>query len=133
MAKLHQRLFKLQNYHQKHVLKLLLSKLLSYRKIFALVCSVYVLVQLLCKTGKKNTQYCYVGLCQSDMDEDGEVRVQFMTTVDGKRFTKIVNDIADVQFDDIIAKLEAPKKKTDANNMFIEFSAIIDVFKKKLI
>lgn len=34
---------------------------------------VYVLVQLLCKTGKKNTQYRYVGLCQSDMDEDGEV------------------------------------------------------------
>lgn len=65
------------------------------------------------------------------MDEDGEVRVQFMTTVDGKRFTKIVNDIADVQFDDIIAKLEAPKKNTDGNNMFIEFSAIIDIFQKK--
>lgn len=57
-----------------------------------------------------------MGLCQSDMDEDREVRVQFMTTVDGKRFTEIVNDIADMQFDDIIAKLEAPKKKTDGNN-----------------
>lgn len=92
-----------------------------------------MLVQLFCKTSKKNTQYRYVGLCLSDMDEDGEVRVQFMTTVDGKRFTKIVNDIADVQFDDIIiiAKLEAPKKMTDRNNIFIEFSAIIDVFQKK--
>lgn len=93
---------------------------------------VYVLVQLLCKIGKKNTQYrCYVGLCLGDMDKDGEVRVQFMTTVDGTRFTKIVNDIADVQFDDIIAKLEAPKKNTDGNNIFIEFPAIIDVFQKK--
>lgn len=92
---------------------------------------VYVLVQLHCKTGKKNTQYRYVGLRQSGMDEDEEVRVQFMTTVDGKRFTEIVNDIADVQFDDIIAKLEAPKKKTYGNNMFIEFSAIINVFQKK--
>lgn len=92
---------------------------------------VYVLLQLFCKTGKKNTQYRYVGLCLSDMDEDGEVRVQFMTTVDGKLFTEIINDIADVQFDDIIAILEAPKKKTDGNTMFIEFSAIIDVFQKK--
>lgn len=42
---------------------------------------------------------------------------KLMTTVYGKRLTEIVNDIADVQFDDIIAKLEAPKKKTDGNNM----------------
>lgn len=91
----------------------------------------YVLVQLLCKTGKRITQYRYVGLCQSDMDEDGEIRVQFMTTIDGKRFTEIVNDIADVPFDDIIAKLEVPEKKTNNGNTFIEFSAEIDVFEKK--
>lgn len=72
-----------------------------------------------------------MGLCLGDMDKDGEVRVQFMTTVDGTRFTKIVNDIADVQFDGIIAKLEAPKKNTDGNNIFIEFPAIIGVFQKK--
>lgn len=45
--------------------------------------------------------------------------------------TEIVNDIADVQFDDIIAKLEAPKKKTDGIYMFIQFLAIIDVFQRK--
>lgn len=40
-------------------------------------------------------------------------------------------DITDVQFEDIIAKLQAPEKKTDGNNMFIEFSKNIDVFEKK--
>lgn len=92
---------------------------------------VYILVQLLSRTGKKITQYRYVGLCLSGMDEDGEVRVQFMTTVDGKRFSEIFNDIADVQFEDIIAILEAPKKNTDGNNIFSEFSTDIDVFQKK--
>lgn len=80
---------------------------------------------------QKITQYRYVGVCQSDMDEDGEIRVQFLTTIDGKHFTGIVNDIADVQFEDIIAKLETPEKKTDGYNMFIEFSSNIDVFEKK--
>ncbi|GFY61792.1 hypothetical protein TNIN_403641 [Trichonephila inaurata madagascariensis] len=43
----------------------------------------------------------------SDMDEDWEIRVQFLTTIDGKGFTKIVNDKANVQFEDIIARLKA--------------------------
>ncbi|GFQ73567.1 hypothetical protein TNCT_662231 [Trichonephila clavata] len=111
------------------------------RNIYGTVCTavlpkdicpgLYVLVQLLCQSGKKITQYRYVGVCQSDLDEDGEIRVQFLTTIDGKRFTEIVNDISDVQFEDTIVKLEAPEKKTDGNNMFIEFSANIDVFEKK--
>ncbi|GFQ67414.1 hypothetical protein TNCT_104101 [Trichonephila clavata] len=42
---------------------------------------------------KKNTQYRYMGVCQSDMGEDGEIKVQFLTTIDGKRFTEIVNDM----------------------------------------
>ncbi|GFR07529.1 hypothetical protein TNCT_600781 [Trichonephila clavata] len=37
------------------------------------------------------------------MDEDGEIRIQLLTTIDGKRFTEIVNDISDVQCEDIIA------------------------------
>ncbi|KAJ8720597.1 hypothetical protein PYW08_006062 [Mythimna loreyi] len=97
----------------------------------AICAGLYVLVQLLCKSGKKMTQYRYVGLCQSDVDEDGEIRIQFLTTINGKRFTEIVNDIADVKFEDIIAKLEAPEKKTDGNNIIIEFSQNIDVFEKK--
>ncbi|KAF9411133.1 hypothetical protein HW555_009995 [Spodoptera exigua] len=92
----------------------------------AICAGLYVLVQLLCKAGKKMTQYRYVGLCQSDVDEDGEIRIQFLTTINGKRFTEIVNDIADVKFEDIIAKLEAPEKKTDGNNIIIEFSQNID-------
>ncbi|GFY63101.1 hypothetical protein TNIN_79521 [Trichonephila inaurata madagascariensis] len=68
---------------------------------------------------------------ESDMDEDGENRVQFLTTIDGKRFTEIGNDISEVHFEDIIEKLEAPEKWTDGNNMFFEFSANIDVFEKK--
>ncbi|GFY22490.1 hypothetical protein TNCV_2177511 [Trichonephila clavipes] len=65
------------------------------------------------------------------MDEDGKNRVQFLMMFDGKRFTEIVKDISDVQFEDIIAKLEAPEKNTDGNNMFIEFSVNIDVFEKR--
>ncbi|GFQ96975.1 hypothetical protein TNCT_233071 [Trichonephila clavata] len=55
----------------------------------------YVLVQLLCKSGKKKkiTQYHYVGVCQSNMDEDEEIKIQFLATIDGKRFTEIVNEM----------------------------------------
>lgn len=37
----------------------------------------YVIVQLLCKSGKKITPYRYVGrcICQKDMDEDGALSV----------------------------------------------------------
>ncbi|GFR05212.1 hypothetical protein TNCT_564441 [Trichonephila clavata] len=92
----------------------------------------YMVVQLLCKSGtKKITQYRYVGVRQSDMDEEGEIRVQFLTTIDGKRVTEIMNDISDMQCEDIIAKLEAPEKNTDGNIRFIEFSANIDAFEKK--
>ncbi|GFQ66828.1 hypothetical protein TNCT_738751 [Trichonephila clavata] len=111
------------------------------RKIDGTVCAavltkdictgLYVLVQLLCKSGKKITQYRYVGVCQSDMDEHGEIRVQFLTTIDRKRFTEIMKDISDVRFRDIMTKLEAPEKNSDENNMFIEFSVNIDVFVKK--
>lgn len=67
-----------------------------------------MLVQQLCK---KITQYHYVKVCQSEIDEDGEVRVQlFLKTVDGKCFTEIINDIADVQFEGIISKLETPEQ-----------------------
>ncbi|GFQ87197.1 hypothetical protein TNCT_483921 [Trichonephila clavata] len=59
----------------------------------------------------------------SDMDEDGEIRVEFLTTIDGKRFTEIVNDVSEVQCEDVIAKLEAPEKNTDVNIMFMEFSS----------
>lgn len=48
-----------------------------------------------------------------------------------KRFSEIFNDIADVQFENIIAISEVPKKKTDGNNIFLEFSSDIDVFQKK--
>ncbi|KAL3288257.1 hypothetical protein HHI36_002706 [Cryptolaemus montrouzieri] len=44
---------------------------------------VYMLKQLLCKTGQKySISLCWVVL--SNMDENGGVKVQFMTTVDGK-------------------------------------------------
>ncbi|GFS45255.1 hypothetical protein TNIN_215051 [Trichonephila inaurata madagascariensis] len=91
----------------------------------------YVLVQLFFKFGKIITQYRHVGVFQSDMDEDWEIRVQFLTTIDGKGVTKIVNDKANVQFEDIIARLKAPEKTTDGNNMFVEFSVDINVFEKK--
>ncbi|GFQ97150.1 hypothetical protein TNCT_463691 [Trichonephila clavata] len=67
----------------------------------------------------------------SDMDEDGEIRLQFLAKIDGKRLTEIMNDTLDVQCEDIIVKLEAPEKNADGNIMFMEFSANIDVFEKK--
>ncbi|GFR14949.1 hypothetical protein TNCT_644751 [Trichonephila clavata] len=70
---------------------------------------------------QKITQYRYV--CQSDMDEDGKIRVQFLTTIDGKRFTEIVNGILDVQCENVIAKLELEEPNIDVNIMFMEFSA----------
>lgn len=42
--------------------------------------SLYMLFQLLCKSSKKVTKYRYVGVCQSDIHENGEVRVQFLKT-----------------------------------------------------
>ncbi|GFQ97215.1 hypothetical protein TNCT_540391 [Trichonephila clavata] len=56
----------------------------------------YVVVQLLCKSGKKNysISLCGGGGCQRDMEEDGEIKVQFLATIDSKRFTEIVNDIS---------------------------------------
>ena len=90
----------------------------------------YVLVQLLCKSGKKVSQYRYVGVCQSNIDEDGEVRVQFLKTIDGKLFVEVLNNVADVRYEDI-AKLEAPEKKINGNSTSIEFSMNIDIFEKK--
>lgn len=56
--------------------------------------SLYVLVQLLYKTSK-NYSIPYTenkwGVVPADMDENGEIRVQFMTTIDSKRFTEIIN------------------------------------------
>ncbi|KAF5305133.1 hypothetical protein FQA39_LY09395 [Lamprigera yunnana] len=40
----------------------------------------YVLVQMPCKSGKKVTLYRNVGVYQTDIDEDGEVIVQFLKT-----------------------------------------------------
>ncbi|GFR33038.1 hypothetical protein TNCT_688681 [Trichonephila clavata] len=91
----------------------------------------YVIVKLLYKPGEKITQYHYVGVYQSDIDEGGEIRVQFLTTIEGKPFTEIVNDISGVQCEDIITKLKAPEQNTDGNIVFMEFSANIDVFEKK--
>ncbi|GFR12721.1 hypothetical protein TNCT_369581 [Trichonephila clavata] len=72
-----------------------------------------VLVQLLCKSGKKKSYSISLcgGVSERYMDEDGKIRVQFLTTIDGKRFTEIVNDMSDVQCEDVIAKLEAPERK----------------------
>ncbi|GFQ71307.1 hypothetical protein TNCT_671301 [Trichonephila clavata] len=94
--------------------------------------SLYLLVQLFCKSGKKNYS---ISVCEGAGSErygsDGNIKVHFLTTIDGKCFTEIVNDISDVQCEDIIAKLEAPEKNTDGNIMFMEFLANIDVFEKK--
>lgn len=69
-------------------------------------------------------------VCQSEIDEEGDVRIMFLKTIDGKRFIENINDQADVKFDDIIAKLEVPKVKKDGAGIYVEFSSIIDVFEK---
>lgn len=70
----------------------------------------------------------YVGVYQSDINEEGEVRILFLKTIDGKRFIENVYDKADVQFHDIIAKLDVPKVRKEGTEIIFELSSIIDVF-----
>lgn len=51
-----------------------------------------------------------------------KLRVQFLVTIVSKHFIEIRNSTRDVRFEYIIAKLEAPEKKIDGNNILIEFS-----------
>lgn len=88
----------------------------------------YVLVQLLALATNLINFAMWV-VCQSDIDEDEEIRVQFLKTVDGKCFTEIVKNIAEVRFEDIL--LEAPDIKIEGKNIFTEFSKNIDWFEKK--
>lgn len=91
---------------------------------------IHVLVKV---RSERNVQhYTYAGVAKSSVDEEGDVLVMFLKTVnDGGRLFKLVeNDLSDVPYDDLIKVLPAPKVIKKGRRQFFEFEEPLPVFEK---
>ncbi|XP_053599993.1 uncharacterized protein LOC128683137 [Plodia interpunctella] len=90
---------------------------------------VYVLVKV---RSSRNIQYTYAGVAKSVVDEEGEVMVMFLKSVDdsGRLFKLVENDISDVPFDDLIKVLPAPNIIKKGKRQFFQFEEPLSVFEK---
>lgn len=80
-------------------------------------------------TERKNQIYKYVGICQGNVDEEGDVQVSFMKFVDDKKcIFKPEDKIYDVPFDNILRVLKTPKLKIQGNLLFYQFDELVDVY-----
>lgn len=92
----------------------------------------YVLVEFETTTKRQSTRptkYRYAAICQSNVEDDGEVKVMCMRAVNnsGKLFQVDEKDIY-VQFEHILSILPQPNVKQVRSNIFYEFTENVDVF-----
>lgn len=90
---------------------------------------VYVLVKV---RSERKIQYTYAGVAKSTVDEEGEVLVMFLKTVDdsGRLFKLVENDLSDVPFDDLIKVLPAPNVIKKGKRQYFQFEEPLSVFEK---
>lgn len=79
----------------------------------------------------------YIGICQSDLDDEGEVKVTFLKGVPGKQFEGRLfklndNDTAYVKADDILYSLPYPQIQNKGDRLFYLFDRKIDVTERLL-
>lgn len=91
----------------------------------------FVLVEFV-SGARKKTKFRYVGVCQSSVHEDGEIIVMFLniSAEDNTLFKLNENDVAYVQFEQIISILPEPTLKMKGDRIFYKFDQEIDVFEQ---
>lgn len=90
---------------------------------------VHVLVNL---RSERNVFYTYAGVAKSSVDEEGDVLVMFLKTVDDSRrlFKLVENDLSDVRFEDFVKILPVPKIIKKGRRQFFEFAEPLPIFEK---
>lgn len=91
----------------------------------------FVLVEFV-SGSKQKIKYKYVGLCKSELDEDGDVRIMYLKNC-GERNTLFKlneSDVSDVTFDQIVAILPDPMLRLKGKRAFYKFKGSIDVYEQ---
>lgn len=91
----------------------------------------FVLVEFV-SGSRKRTKYRYVGLCKSELDEDGDVRIMYLKNCGEKNtlFKLNESDISDVNFDQIVAILPDPMLRMNGKRAYYKFKGSIDVYEQ---
>lgn len=84
------------------------------------------------KGTQKNTSYRYLCVAESEVEEDGEVRVMCLKCMDStrKKFIPDENDKSYIEFEQILKLFDTPQLKTKGERIFYEFPQPIDIFEK---
>ena len=83
--------------------------------------------------GKNNSsKYKYIGIAQSDVEEDGAIKVMFLKSIDdsGINFQVKENDVSYIKFDEVLGILKNPSLKMKGNRVFYQFDTPIDAYEK---
>lgn len=89
----------------------------------------YLLVKVHSAKGK--LYHTYACIAQSDIEDDGEIKVTFLKCVKGgKLFVLDEKDVSYVAYDDIIQKLPNPEVQRKRGVDYFKFSTDINVFEK---
>lgn len=92
----------------------------------------FLLIQI-ASSKKKATQYRYVGVAQSEVDEDdGELKVMFLKAIDNgaNKFRIDEEDISYVAVEQVLAVLRTPVLKSHGDRFYYQFNTMIDIFEK---
>ncbi|CAH2085773.1 unnamed protein product [Euphydryas editha] len=81
---------------------------------------------------ERKIQYTYAKVAKSTVDEEGDVLIMFLKTVDdsGRLFKLVENDVSDVPFDDLLKILPAPNVIKKGNRQYFQFEEPLSVFEK---
>ncbi|CAG9792730.1 unnamed protein product [Diatraea saccharalis] len=77
-----------------------------------------------------NKKYRYAGVCSSDFDEEGDIRVTFLKVSNEAGTLFKINDMSDVKWEQILTILPVPNILMKGNRVLYEFSKPVDVFEK---
>lgn len=73
----------------------------------------------------------YIGICQSQINSEGEVKITFLKSVTGSKYLckvfKIDDDTSYVNYDDILYSLPYPEIQTKGDRLYYQFEHKIDV------
>lgn len=91
----------------------------------------YMLVKFM-TNGRRNLTYKYAVVAQSDIEEDGEVKVMTLKAINDARklFKTVDEDVSYIHFDQILKILPEPEFNMKGGRLYYEFPHAIDVFQK---
>lgn len=90
---------------------------------------VYVIVKV---RSDKDKSFSYLGVTQSDVDEEGEIKIMFFKSVDdsGKRFKVNETDISYEPYENILEIVPKPKIVKKGKRLFYEFNVPLNIYEK---